>query len=110
LPARLTYEILNFSNLVSNAESRVSDFFDDASPDDSCECFVERQFQYAKLGVKAAALATKLRKKMGLPRLEVSEWDPLEHLLKVKTEIESDRLERDKKHLEMMKSIRTQGQ
>jgi hypothetical protein len=109
IPASLTYEILNSTNLVSYAENRVSDFFENDSPPDYCEGFTERKFQYAKLGLKAAELAARLRKKMALPERDVADWDPLEHLVKVKMKIESDRKERDNRHAESIGSIRLHG-
>jgi hypothetical protein len=67
--------------------------------------FAERRFQYANLGLRGAALASKLRMKIALPNREISEWDPLEHLASVKLKIETCRAKIARRHAETMSSV-----
>ena len=81
LPASLMYEILAFPNKVEVANNRIDGAFEySASPPDYDEGFEERQFQYAELGIQAAALAEKLRKRAKLPAKSIDEWDPVRYM------------------------------
>lgn len=81
LPASLMYEILTFPNEIEVADQHISAKFEySAYPPEYADGFQERQWQYATLGIGAAALASKLRKHAGLPNKKVSEWDPVKNM------------------------------
>ncbi|HCI13960.1 MAG: hypothetical protein A2063_01215 [Gallionellales bacterium GWA2_60_142] len=83
LPTKLMYEILMFSNKIEVADNRISAAFEEDHPPDYDEGFGERRYQYAILGIEAAALAEKLRNYAKLPKLQVKhpdEWDAVRYM------------------------------
>lgn len=101
LPAILMYEVLNFPYQAELAGREVSGAFEyAATPPDFSEGFEERKFQYAKLGLMALDLAERLRAHAGLPAREKSENDVAEYLHRHKSDIETDRQERSKQHMQ----------
>lgn len=93
---KLMYEILYFPNLIQDAESYISNTFEfAASPPDFSEGFEERQYQYAKLGIRASELTAKLRAKYKIPKNHTSNWDIVEYMLKEKEKIDQLRLKRE---------------
>lgn len=102
-PHKLMYEILYFPNLIKDAESYISSTFEyAASPPDFSEGFEERQYQYAKLGIRASELTTKLRAKYRIPKNHSSNWDIAEYMLKEKGKIDQLRLKREAAHKAMV--------
>lgn len=94
LPANLMYEILTFSNEIEVADQHISAKFEySAYPPEYADGFEERQWQYATLGICAAALASKLRRHAALPSRKVSEWDPVKNMQERKKFIEERRAE-----------------
>lgn len=74
LPGYLLYEVMNFPNEVAAVKRYLNAAVETADPpyDDYME---ERQYEYAKLGVKADHFASKLRTVTGFPSKEVYKWD-----------------------------------
>lgn len=79
LPGYLLYEIMNFPNEVTAVKRYMNAAAEMADPpyDDYME---ERQYEYAKLGVKADHFASKLRTVAGFPSKEVYKWDPVTYM------------------------------
>lgn len=98
LPSNLMYEILSFPNFIEEADAVISSAFDHANPPDLSEGFEERQDQYAKLGIKAASLAKKLRDKYKLPKHEYENWNPVEYMEEEKKKIINRRTARAEQH------------
>lgn len=92
LDPRLVYRVLNFPIEVAQAERAISFAFSEiAFPPDYEEGFEERQLRYAELGIAAHDIAEALRRKYSLPRVESTEWNPVERLIEVKAKIEKAR-------------------
>lgn len=94
----LMYELLSFSNRIESAQRMIRGKNEHASFPDYEELFEERQFQYAKLGLKAYELASQLRKKHRIPERERRDWDPTEYLREKKGKIEMDREKRNEQN------------
>lgn len=79
IPADFSYKILNLPRLASKTTDRVNDAFSWDSPplDQSMEY---RREQYAALGLKAADIASDLRKRYHLPSPDDGEWNPVEKM------------------------------
>ena len=109
LPANLMYEVLNFPNLIENANHKISGAFEyAASPPDYEEGFEERQLQYSNLGIKAHDLSKMLRKAGGLPSLEKpthEEWNPVQFMVGKLAEIHDFQEQRAARHKELMESL-----
>lgn len=76
LPAALMYRIRELPILVNEADKYVASVWEhDWSPDYS-RTFEERQYQYARAGLKALFSAIRLRRLVGLPgtRLNATHW------------------------------------
>lgn len=76
LPAALMYRIRELPILVNEADKYVASVWEhDWSPDYS-RTFEERQYQYARAGLKALFSAIRLRRLVGLPgtRLNATPW------------------------------------
>lgn len=78
LPASVMYRVLEFHVLQSEADGAMAHAFDHDSPPDFSWGFRERQYQYARLGLRALFLAKRLRKITGMPssRLDRYDWSP----------------------------------
>jgi hypothetical protein len=99
LPAKLMYDILDFPYTAEIANRAVSAAFEsDAGPPDYWEGFEERQLQFANLGIRASRLATKLRKRVGLPARSLDDWNPVSYMEEKKLIIESNRAKRVSRH------------
>ncbi|WP_321821228.1 MULTISPECIES: hypothetical protein [unclassified Burkholderia] len=93
LSAKDMYEILDFPLRAAEAKSYLDSVWEDSSPLDIDEWFVERQYRYAKLGADASALAARLRGLVGLPchRAAEGEWDGLAFMAQRREQIEQRR-------------------
>ncbi|TCZ55705.1 hypothetical protein [Klebsiella grimontii] len=77
LPPRVMYRIHELPVLQNEVRRHVAAFYEHYwEPPNHSRYFRERQFQYARLGLKAVILARRLRKLVSLPgtRLEATEW------------------------------------
>ncbi|MEQ0277561.1 hypothetical protein [Klebsiella sp. CN_Kp100] len=77
LPPRVMYRIYELPVLQNEVRRHVAAFYEHYwEPPNHSRYFRERQFQYARLGLKAVILARRLRKLVSLPgtRLEATEW------------------------------------
>jgi len=106
LPANLMYEILNFPNYIETANCRIDSAFENASPPDYEEGFEERQYQYAQLGIRASKLASKLREYAKLPKREIGDWNPIQHMEDQKLDID---VRREKRAVEISKTMSFEG-
>lgn len=79
LPGYLLYEVTNFPNEVTSVKRYLNNAAEMADPpyDDYME---ERQYEYAKLGVKANHFASKLRAVARFPSKEAYKWDPVTYM------------------------------
>lgn len=99
LPAELMYSILRLPNRANSAQSMVDSAFDHcATPPDFSEGFEERSFQYAQLGLTAAALAERLRKVARITAPRVAGWDPVYYMKDELEKITNLRSERERTH------------
>lgn len=79
LPAKIMYQIKELPIRQREASRYISDVYDnDWDPPEHISVFSKRQLQYAKLGLKAIQLSSKLRKLSSLPttRLNATDWSP----------------------------------
>jgi len=78
LPASVMYRVLEFHVLQPEASGAIAHAYDHDSPPDFSWAFRERQYQYARLGLRALFLAKRLRKITGMPssRLDKYLWSP----------------------------------
>ncbi|WP_447870153.1 hypothetical protein [Serratia fonticola] len=78
LPASVMYRVLEFHVLQPEASGAMAHAFEYDSPPDFSWAFRERQYQYARLGLRALFLAKRLRKITGMPssRLDKYRWSP----------------------------------
>lgn len=88
LPTNLLFEVLNFPSEIESSNRAITGAFEFvATPPDYSDGFEERQYHYAKLGIKANELATKLRKYSHFPQREIEDWDNIkymqEHLIRI---------------------------
>jgi hypothetical protein len=93
LPVDLMYEILDFPIRAEEAKRHSDSASEHAFPPDYEDWFVERQYQYAKLGLAASSLAAKLRDNVGLPPRPAPDkyWNPLEFMANRVSEVEQQR-------------------
>lgn len=79
VPAKLMYSIRELPVLITEAGKYVSSAYENDWPPDYSRSFWERQYQYSRLGLKAAFAAIRLRKIAGLPptRLDITDWSIL---------------------------------
>ncbi|MGH8251708.1 MAG: hypothetical protein ACREVI_13615 [Steroidobacteraceae bacterium] len=90
----LMYRLLSLPSEAEAANRMIAGASEHADPPDYEEVFEERQYQYAKLGLTAFALAEEIRKKYGIPSQELGDWNPAEQLTKVKGRVEEQRRKR----------------
>ena len=110
LPRSLMYEILSFPNLILEANHRIAGEFEySSSPPDYEEGFEERQFQYAKLALKADELSERLRRAGKLPintELNTDEWNVIKWMSEKIEEVEKSRHERAENQRRMLEELR----
>lgn len=97
----LLHEILTFPNEINEANQIIEHTVEFDGPPYYEDSFEERQLQYAKLGLKAARLASELRKLSNLPLRKANRYDPVKSLNEKLTEIESLKWQRNKTHNEL---------
>ena len=107
IPSSLMYEALMLPSYIEESDRIIDSVVEYvASPPDYSEVFEARQFQYARLGVRAYSLAEKLRKKYKIDLRE--ELEDLDYLEFMKTHIskhETTLIERQQRHNEMQQMI-----
>lgn len=99
VPAKLMYSIRELPVLITEAGKYVSSAYENDWPPDYSRAFWERQYQYSRLGLKAAFAAIRLRKIAGLPptRLDITEWSILPMLCRL---WKQERQRRSKEHVQ----------
>ncbi|MEL5616091.1 hypothetical protein [Serratia marcescens] len=82
LPAPVMYRLREFSVLQAEAHSAIDYTHEYDYAPDFLLYFRERQYQYARLGLRALLLAKRLRKLTGMPssRLDKYDWSPQKSL------------------------------
>ena len=100
IPHELMYRLLSLPSDAEVANRMIDGIAEHDTPPDYARFFEERQYQYAKLGLRAFKLTNEIRKGYGIPSREWGEWNPVEHLGNVKTNIEQDRLKRAARYAE----------
>ena len=85
LPAMKMYRIRELPVLRSEALRTIADAGENSFPPGYSEYYWARQYQFARLGIKAVILAMRLRKAVRLPetRLTDNEWSAMSVLWKV---------------------------
>ncbi|EKS7814744.1 hypothetical protein [Edwardsiella piscicida] len=85
LPGWLMYRIRELPVLINEAERRVVYTTEFSTPPQHTEFFKERQYQYARLGIRALRLSKYLRHEANLPpiRLNATQWSVQSTLLRV---------------------------
>ncbi|CAE6695873.1 MULTISPECIES: hypothetical protein [Paraburkholderia] len=93
LPVDLMYEILDFPIRAEEAKRHSDSAYEHAFPPDYEDWFVERQYQYAKLGLAASSLAARLRDNVGLPPRPAPDkyFNPLEFMANRVLQVEQQR-------------------
>jgi len=95
LPFDLMYEILNFPSHIEESDGVIESTAEFGSgPPDYEEETEERRLQYAKLGLLADSLSTKLRSKYNMPSKDYKDWSPVGYLKKTIDKIEEIRKKR----------------
>jgi hypothetical protein len=94
IPSELAYDVLSFPNRVQRALRYIDGATDIASPPDYEEVFEARQDEFAKLGIRAESIASRLRTFAKLPERERRAWDPMESIESRVADIERRKQER----------------
>lgn len=105
IPVKPMYDIINFPNLIDEANSRICAFFEHADPPDFAEGFEERQYQYAKLGIIALTISADLRNTYGIPNKQSGDLNLFVWFEKCKLNIEAIRNERANQQAVFMKGL-----
>jgi hypothetical protein len=100
IPAQVMAEVLNFPNLISRADRRIGDAFENANPPDFDDGYAQRQYDYALLGIEAARIANILRSLVKITILVEDQADSLQRLSVAKQEYEKRKAERERLHRE----------
>ncbi|WP_058119624.1 hypothetical protein [Photobacterium kishitanii] len=92
LPFEFMYEALNLPNCLTKSNEQISLAIEygDGVPAFS-DFFNERQYQFSILGLKAATLSTKLRKKYSMPAKSYGNWKPIERFIENKNKYEASK-------------------
>ncbi|MBI5550373.1 MAG: hypothetical protein HY911_02620 [Desulfobacterales bacterium] len=98
LPSNLMYDILNFPSFIEEADGKINDVFEYiAGPPDYGEGIEERQYQYAKIGIVANDLSTRLRRKYSIPSKVYENWNPIKFIEDNKAKLEKRRIEEERR-------------
>jgi hypothetical protein len=87
----IMYEILSIPSDTQRARRRISGASEFAFPPDYKEFFEERQYQFACIGLKAAAAVKQLRETYEINGPDLGRWNPLERMRERKALIEQER-------------------
>jgi hypothetical protein len=79
LPGYLLYEVLDFPNKIADVKHYLSNASEYSDPPYD-EYMHERQYEYAKLGINANTLSSKLRMLAGFPTKEPLRWDAIGYM------------------------------
>ena len=90
----LMYRLLSLPSEAEAANRMIADAAVHASPPDYDQFFEQRQYHYARLGLKASTLAAEVRIAYRIPAQDLGEWNPVEHLTNVKERVDREREER----------------
>lgn len=101
---RVVPSIRELPVLITEAGKYVSSAYENDWPPDYSRAFWERQYQYSRLGLKAAFAAIRLRKIAGLPptRLDITEWSILPMLWRL---WKQERQRRTREHIQRQRDI-----
>ncbi|CBJ37895.1 conserved protein of unknown function [Ralstonia solanacearum CMR15] len=98
LPAVLMNDVLSFPSKAKQVAEFVAGAGEFSDPPDHWEWFEERQYQYARLGIEAASLATRLRLHAKVSSQPFVDCDHVAYMSRRKEEIEQVRKERDERN------------
>lgn len=93
----LMYKILSLPNRIEHYNKAIAFVAEHSFPPDYNEAFEERQYRYACLGLDVANLTQELRSRYGIPKQEVTEWNPVQYLKNEKYKIDKRREDRKRK-------------
>ncbi|QDC44765.1 hypothetical protein [Methylophilus medardicus] len=93
LPQDIMYEVLDLPHKAEAANDKIRSVCEFDVPPDFSDCFEERQFQYANLGINALMLADKLKTHAGFPKRADVRWTPMQYLVEQLSAIEKARFE-----------------
>lgn len=109
LPAELMYDVLDLPYLIELADGAIAEAAEHADPPDYEEFFEQRQYQYAGLGIDAAALVARLRKHAGYPPRPIGDWDVVAHMESHRARFDAKRLARSNQALPDRQPIAAMG-
>jgi len=87
----LIYQVHDLALQQTYADKTIKNDFDECSPPDEDLPFQTRQYEYARLGLKAYAIASDLRDKAGLPQRTWNSWNPISYLKETIQRIDESR-------------------
>ncbi|PLR32662.1 hypothetical protein CYR32_14900 [Chimaeribacter coloradensis] len=76
----LIYQVHDLALQQTYADQTIRNDFEESSPPDDNLSFETRQYEYARLGLKAYAIASDLRDRAGLPQRTWNSWNPISYL------------------------------
>ena len=88
------YDLLSLPTRADKSASIVANASEYADPPDYTGYFETRNVQYATLGLKAFALANRLRESYEISALDRNDWDPVSYLEKQLREIKQKQEQR----------------
>lgn len=100
IESALMYRILSLPSQAETANRAIDAAWETSDPPDYEPGFEVRQDQYARLGLTAFGLTEELRTRYRIPRRDLSQWNPAEHLRKVKERVEEERRIRRRRLME----------
>ncbi|WP_428622189.1 hypothetical protein [Sedimenticola sp.] len=111
IPSKLMYETLSFPSLINASNQRIDGAFEyTATPPDYDEGFEARQFEYSKLGLRAARLAEQYRSSYGIPPKEVGRWNPVDYLAQTQDGILDQRARRAEQHTKLQQALKANNE
>lgn len=106
ISSKLMYETLSLPSLINASNKRIDGAFKyAATPPDNDEGFEVRQFEYSKLGLRAARLAEQYRSSYSIPPKEAGRWNPVEYLAQTKNGILDQRARRAEQHKKDLRAL-----
>ncbi|OGS90105.1 MAG: hypothetical protein A2Z95_08390 [Gallionellales bacterium GWA2_60_18] len=107
LPTKIMHALVQFPREIEIANAKIDGASEHATPPDYAEAFEERQYQYAKVGLKAYSLASEIRSLAAMPQREFSEWSVLEYLKEQQSVIDELRNRRAEENAKFWESLRS---
>lgn len=87
----LIYQVHDLALQQTYADKTIRNDFDESFPPDDDLPFETRRYEYARLGLKAYALASHLRDRADLPTRTWDSWDPISYLRETVQRIDESR-------------------